>query len=285
MPASTIEGGLPLQQVGEFQIQAISDGHLSANLELLADIDPAEARRLQAQAGIEDPSAIHINTYLLRGRGRTVLIDAGAGGIKGWGGHLQANLLRAGVRPADVDTILLTHAHPDHVGGLLDAHGHAVFPTAELLLHPSEQAFWEDDGHLARSSERARGNFLLARQVFAAYRSKLRPVAQGEVVPGISMVPLPGHTPGHTGYRVDSLGDAALVWGDIVHFPHIQIARPEVSIAFDQDAGLAATSRSRLLDVVSADGLMVAGMHLGELGFARISRRQRGYAISYTGAR
>jgi len=121
--------------------------------------------------------------------------------------------------------------------------------------------------------------------VFAAYRRNLRVVAQGEVLPGISMVPLPGHTPGHTGYRVDSQGQPLLIWGDIVHFPHIQIAHPDVSIAFDQDAGMAAAARSRLLDVVSADGLLVAGMHLGELGFARISRRQCGYAISYTGTR
>ena len=234
-------------------------------------------------SGVSAPTSIHINCYLVRGRGRTILIDAGAGGIKGWGGELRANLWRAGVKPADVDTVLLTHAHPDHIGGLLDAQGHPVFPGAELLVHPRELSFWEDDGNLARSNDRARANFLLARQVFAAYRRNLRLMAEGDVLPGISMVPLPGHTAGHTGYRVDSEGRSALIWGDIVHFPHIQIARPDVSIAFDQDPQLAAVTRSRLLEVVSADGLMVAGMHLGELGFARISRMEKRYAITYGG--
>jgi len=283
MNASIVERALPTLQIGGFLIQAISDGHLTASLDLLSHIDPAEAAQLQLKAGVSDPSSIHINTYLVRGKGRTILIDAGAGGIKGWGGELRGNLLRAGVQPTDVDTILLTHAHPDHVGGLLDAQGHPVFPNAELLIHPRELSFWEDDGNLARSNDRARGNFLLARQVFAGYRRNLRLLAEGDVLPGISMVPLPGHTPGHTGYRVDSAGQAALIWGDIVHFPHIQIARPDVSIAFDQDPQRAAAVRSGLLDMVSADRLIVAGMHLGELGFARIQRIGGTYALTYAG--
>ncbi|MGV6485343.1 MBL fold metallo-hydrolase [Stenotrophomonas indicatrix] len=283
MNASIIERALPTLQIGDFLIQAISDGHLTASLDLLSHIDPAKAAQLQLKAGVSDPSSIHINTYLVRGKGRTILIDAGAGGIKGWGGELRGNLLRAGVQPTDVDTILLTHAHPDHVGGLLDAQGHPVFPNAELLIHPRELSFWEDDGNLARSNDRARGNFLLARQVFAGYRRNLRLLAEGDVLPGISMVPLSGHTPGHTGYRVESEDRSALIWGDIVHFPHIQIARPDVSIAFDQDPQRAAAARSALLDMVSADQLMAAGMHLGELGFVRIQRIGRGYSFTYAG--
>ncbi|WP_313217410.1 MBL fold metallo-hydrolase [Stenotrophomonas sp.] len=283
MNASIIERALPTLQIGDFLIQAISDGHLTTSLDLLSHIDPAEAAQLQLKAGVSDPSSIHINTYLVRGKSRTILIDAGAGGIKGWGGELRGNLLRAGVQPTDVDTILLTHAHPDHVGGLLDAQGHPVFPNAELLIHPRELSFWEDDGNLARSNDRARGNFLLARQVFAGYRRNLRLLAEGDVLPGISMVPLSGHTPGHTGYRVESEDRSALIWGDIVHFPHIQIARPDVSIAFDQDPQRAAAARSALLDMVSADQLMAAGMHLGELGFVRIQRIGRGYSFTYAG--
>jgi len=283
MNASIIERAPPTLQIGDFLVQAISDGHLTASLDLLSHIDPAEAAQLQLKAGVSDPSSIHINTYLVRGKGRTILIDAGAGGGKGWGGELKGNLLRACVQPTDVDTILLTHAHPDHVGGLLDAQGHPVFPNAELFIHPRELSFWEDDGNLARSNDRARGNFLLARQVFAGYRRNLRLLAEGDVLPGISMVPLPGHTPGHTGYRVDSEGQTALIWGDIVHFPHIQIARPDVSIAFDQDPQRAAAARSALLDMVSADQLMAAGMHLGELGFVRIQRIGTGYCFTYAG--
>lgn len=271
----------PSQQIGEFSITAISDGYLSASLDLLSNIDLLDASKLQQDAGVNDPSSIHINCYLVRGRGRTILIDAGAGGFKQWGGKLKVNLALAGVQPSDIDTILLTHAHPDHVGGLLDSSGEAAFPDAELVIHQHEVSFWEDDSNLSRASERARGNFLFVRKVFDQYREKMRLFTDNEVLPGISAMPLLGHTAGHSGYRIESADRSLLIWGDIVHFPQIQIARPDVSIAFDQDPLLSAKTRSKLLDVVSSDNILIAGMHLGELGFAHIQRKGNLYRIAY----
>ncbi|WP_454806834.1 MBL fold metallo-hydrolase [Paraburkholderia fungorum] len=271
----------PSQRVGDFTITAISDGYLTASLDFLSNINPSEASRMQSDAGQKEPSAVHINCYVVRGAGRTILIDAGAGGIKQWGGQLRTNLSLAGVEPSEIDTILLTHAHPDHVGGLVDTAGHISFPNAELLAHEQEVKFWQDDGNLSRASERARGNFLIARQVFDGYRDRLRTFNEGEVLPGIRAMPLPGHTDGHSGYLLESHDQGLLVWGDIVHFPHIQIKRPDVSIAFDQDPSLAAVTRSRLLDMASSEGLLIAGMHLGELGFARIKRTSGSYGLLY----
>lgn len=272
----------PSQRVGDFTITAISDGYLNASLDFLSNIDPSEASRIQSDAGQTAPSAVHINCYVVRGAGRTILIDGGAGGIKQWGGRLGTNLSLAGVEPSEIDTILLTHAHPDHVGGLVDRGGRTAFPNAELVVHERELKFWRDDANLSRASERARGNFLIAREAFDAYRDKLRTFDdEREVLPGIRAMPLPGHTDGHTGYLLESHAQGLLVWGDIVHFPHIQISRPDVSIAFDQDASMAATTRSLLLDRVSSERLLIAGMHLGELGFARIERTSGGYGLLY----
>lgn len=273
----------PSRQVGDLTITAISDGYLAGSLELLSNIDPADACRMQENAGVRDNTSIHINCYLVRGGGRTVLIDAGAGGFKQWGGRLETNLALAGIQPSEINTILLTHAHPDHVGGLMNASGEAVFANAELVVHHREIAFWQDDGNLSRATERARGSFLLARQAFDGYRDRLRTFDAGEVLPGVTAMPLPGHTVGHTGFCLESCGLNLLVWGDIVHFPQIQVPRPDVSIAFDQDALLAAETRKRLLDLVSSEQLLIAGMHLGELGFTRIERMDGNYGVRYVG--
>ena len=114
---------------GDLTVTAVSDGQMSAPLSLLSGITPEEAERLQRNAGLASPEAIAIGAYLIRGRGHTVLVDTGTGGVNGVGGALIATLALLGVRPEEIDTILLTHAHPDHIGGLLTATGAPAYPN------------------------------------------------------------------------------------------------------------------------------------------------------------
>lgn len=269
------------QQIGEFLVIALSDGGMNASLDLLSGIDTTDAENIQRRAGIAEPGNIHINAYLIRGKGRTILVDSGTGGLNNAGGLLKENLRAAGVDPDDIDTLFLTHGHPDHIGGLLDTEGRLVYKNAELYLHPLEAEYWRDEEKLKHASERAQRNFALVRRTLDAYTQKLRFVSESEIITGISPVWLPGHTPGHTGLRIDSGDKSLLIWGDIVHFPHIQSAQPTVSIAFDCDPAQAETTREKILQQVAWEKLLVAGMHLGRAGFAHVLPAAGGYRIAY----
>lgn len=271
---------LPGRQIGDFWVTALSDGTMSASLALLSGIEAAEAAAIQHNARIAEPGNIHINGYLIQGRGRTLLVDAGAGGLNNVGGQLKETLAAAGVSPDDVDTVLLTHAHPDHIGGLLDDVGQPVFNQAELHLHPLEAAYWQDDEKRKMANERGQRNFDLARRTLDAYARKVCLIGKGEVAEGILPEWLPGHTPGHTGFRITSGDECLLIWGDIVHFPHIQSARPNVSIVFDCDPRQARETREKIMAQAVRENLLIAGMHLDSAGFARVYKAGEGYRIA-----
>ncbi|BBQ81992.1 MULTISPECIES: MBL fold metallo-hydrolase [Enterobacteriaceae] len=269
------------RQIGDFEVIALSDGNMSASLDLLSGITTTDAGEIQRSAGVTDPGNLHIYGYLIRGRGRTILVDSGTGGANNVGGQLAGHLQDFGVVPQAVDTLLLTHAHPDHIGGLLNEAGDAVYPNAQLYLHPNEVAFWQDDERLAQANERAQRNFTRARRTLAVYGERVHLLDDKPIVEGIRPVALPGHTPGHTGYRIDSPQESLIIWGDIVHFPYIQTAQPDVSIAFDIDPEQAKASRKRILAQAVQEKLLVAGMHFGGSGFARVIPEGQGYRMVY----
>lgn len=268
-------------QIGDYRVTALSDGHMAASLDLLSGIDTADADEIQRNAGISQPGNIHINCYLIRGRGRTILVDAGTGGLNNAGGSLIDNLYAAGSSPEEIDTILLTHAHPDHIGGLLDTEGRATFANAELYIHPLEVKFWRNDTFQNQASERGKRNFELARRTLDVYGPRVNFLSESAIVAGIRPVSLPGHTPGHTGFRIDSGDKSLLIWGDIVHYPHIQSAQPAVSIAFDFDPTQAQASRKKILELAAQEKWLIAGMHFGKPGFAHIIPDADGYRIAY----
>ncbi len=162
--------------------------------------------------------------------------------------------------------------HPDHTTGLTDGAGAPFFPNAELRMHEDEAAYWQDDAALSRAMEPNRSFFPAARAQLGAYRDRLRPVQPGEVFPGVTWIPMPGHTPGHTGYLIAS-GDASLlIWGDIVHIQDVQIPRPDTAFIADVDPMAAAATRRRVLDMVATDRLLVGGMHIHFPGLGRVVR-------------
>lgn len=222
-----------------------------------------------------------VNAFLLHLADRLVLVDGGCGTVFGHTvGLLMTNLATIGVKPADIDTILVTHLHPDHVGGLVDSSGAAVFPRAELVMHASEHGYWSDSKVRAQASnDQERQWIQLSVATVAAYRDRTRTVTGGEVLPGVTAVPEPGHTPGHTGWLLASASDSLLIWGDIVHLAGVQFAHPEAGMAFDVDSAQAIATRRRILDMAATDRLRVTGMHLDFPGFGHVVRAGAGYAF------
>src|SRR5262249_10643901 len=158
------------------------------------------------------------------------------------------NLRVLGVPPEKIDTVLLTHIHPDHALGLVDAAGRAVFPNAELIVHEQEAAFWLDREPSSGATDRVRRNIAKGQGATAPYRDRTRRVRDGETLPGVSAMLLPGHTPGHTGWLIHSGKDAVMMWGDVVHMPAVQVPRPDAALVFDVDPVLARATRARTFD-------------------------------------
>lgn len=280
---------LPLQQipgiyhrkVGDIVVTAVSDGYIDGNLDLLKNVDVDRARKILVDA-FRPVRRVSINAFLVHTKGASVLIDTGTGGSLGaTNGWIARNLTAAGVDAKNVSAVLLTHMHPDHSAGLTDtATGKPMFPNAELVMHEAEPRYWLDDGELARAqNDRAKSVFEHSRAQIAPYSSRTRLFSAGEVLPGVVAMPIPGHTPGHTGYLIASGGQQLLIWGDVVHVPEIQVALPDTGTNFDVDYEQARASRKRVLEQVASDRLLVAGMHLHYPGFYHVARQGEGYIL------
>jgi glyoxylase-like metal-dependent hydrolase (beta-lactamase superfamily II) len=273
--------GIHAVRIGDTTVTALNDGQFEASVDYIVGLDPVIAAEQETSLFRPLPPRITINAFMLEIGGKKALIDTGCGTAFGpnMGGSM-ARMNSLGVADADIETILITHAHIDHVSGLLTPDGAARFPNAELVITAAETGFWLDDATAAAAPESAKDSFALAKRCLSPYAARTRKVTMGqEVLPGVTCHPLPGHTPGHTGWLITSGTDSLLVWGDVVHLPGIQFAHPEAGMAFDTDADLARTSRSRVLAWASADRLMVAGMHLDFAPFGHVIAAGNAYSF------
>lgn len=294
----TLLAGLPLlplvrpglasgEPAGNFRIGAVTvtplrDGLFPLQPSMIPGADGEAGHALLAAAGLPaaGPSPEPVNAFLIRRGERLCLLDAGCGSVFGPDlGRVLPALADEGVAPERIDAVWLTHLHADHAGGLLLPGGGARFANAEIVLQEKELAYWSDPASRASAPADMAIFFDTALAVLAAYSGRVRPVrGDAELMPGISFLPLPGHTPGHAGLVIEDGGDRLLIWGDIVHSRILQMPHPEWTVIWDMDKAGAEATRRRILDRAVVEGLTVAGMHLS--GRGRIERRGEAYAFT-----
>jgi len=269
-----------VRRLGDIRVTAFDDGVAAVPFAVIVNIDEAGAAALAAMSpgnGLVHPV---INAYLVETGGKRLLIDAGSGDHMGPGaGKMLGNIAAAGVAPDTIDAVIITHCHPDHILGIADGNWNAVFPKAELLVPERDEQFWLRSDASKIENEHRRHEAERAQKAAAPYAARTRTMAGGQVAPGITIVPLPGHTPGHSGYMIEGGGEKLFLWGDIVHLPTFQSARPDAGLRFDVDLALARETRQQTFERVIAEGLEIGGGHLLAPGFARVERDGAAYRI------
>lgn len=267
--------------IGAYRVTALLDGTLPMTTSWFPSDSSSAIESALAKSGIVGESIpAPINAFLLQSDSATILVDAGLGGLDMMGpgfGKISAGLAVLGLAPTDIDTLVMTHAHPDHIGGMIGANG-ATYPNAELVVTGVEHGFWTDAGIMAQTPDELKGGFQLAQAVFGAYANRLKLVEDGvEIAPGVTMEIVPGHTMGHAVLHIDGGDRQLMMITDAVHNIDLQTALPEQGTMFDTDPVLAAQSRMRLFDRTAADNVLIAGCHVHFPSFGRIVRADEAY--------
>ncbi|WP_346431307.1 MBL fold metallo-hydrolase [Methylopila sp. M107] len=277
--------GVYRYKVGDFEVTALTDGvarrPVTADFVRNASVDDVKTALKDA---FIDPNVLPITFTLLAVNtgSRMVVIDTGTGGRAApTAGQALENLAAAGIDARAVDTVLISHFHPDHIGGVRAKDGALAFPNAEVVVPEAEWAFWMDDAEMSRAAEGLQKNFKLVRDVFKPMAKDVRRYKDGsEPTPGVSAIATPGHTPGHMSFRISSGSDQLIVWSDVTNHPALFVRNPGWHVVFDMDATEAEATRKRMLDMVATDRLRVAGFHFPFPAVGRIAQRNaREYAF------
>lgn len=266
--------------LGDLEVTALYDGSITVNPDALKNISNKDRQSLfekEFQASTPGFDGA-VNAYLVNTGHHLILVDAG-GTLQCTPGDVTKNLRAAGYAPDEVDMILLTHLHIDHVCGLSDS-GNIVYPNATVYISQDEANFWLDKATAAKAPAKIQMYFKVAQDSLAPYIAlkKLKTFKPQEtLIPGLTVINSPGHTPGHISYLFSSKGQNLLVWGDIIHSHAVQLARPEVAIEFDTDSRQAVTTRYEILKQVATNKYWVGGAHMPFPGLGHIRKEKEGY--------
>jgi len=257
---------------GGIEVCLLSEGQQNGNTRILIGATPEMLQKALPDGTFTSAT----NAFLVRSSGKNILVDAGHGR------KLFDNLQSRGVSAEQVDVVLLTHMHGDHIGGLL-RDGKASFPNATLYLSQLEHDYWAGDEAMSKVAENRRGGFQNARNVINAYKDRLHLFTPDEVgskanmlLSDIQGVAAYGHTPGHTAFMLSSGEHQMLIWGDLTHATPVQMPYPQLAVTYDVDPNQAVASRIKILEYIAKHNIPIAGMHIAFPGMGYVKSASEG---------
>ena len=275
-------------QLGDMELTVVNDGvsRMPITDDFVKNVPKAEVNATLDALFLErDFYAGPYNPLVVNAGGKLALIDTGTGeiGFKSSGGingRLHLSLAAAGIKPSDIDVVILTHYHGDHINGLTRADDTLAFPNAEILAPEAEQAFWMNDGEMSRAaSPRLDATFKNARRVMRPeVLKRLRTYAwDKEVLPGIMSLRTPGHTPGHSSLILSSGAKSLYVQGDVTHAPYLFARNPGWHFMLDVDPVAAEATRRKVYDMLCAERMFVQGFHYPFPALGHVEKTASGY--------
>ena len=269
-------------KLGNFEVTTILDGYIELDPRLL-NAPPEMVQSLMEAANLPyGPIRTPVNTFLVNTGDKLVLLDTGGAKFLGpTAGRLVQGLAAAGVEPAQIDEIYITHMHGDHLHGAVTPEGAALFPNAVLRIAQQDVDYWLNPDIEAAAPAAQKGRFIPAKRAKAAYGDRLKPFKPGdELTTGIASVSAAGHTPGHTCFMVTSGSAKMMAIGDLIHIAPVQFAHPEVAIAFDWEQAKASSSRTNLFELAAKENILIAAVHLPFPGLGTLRKEGKSYAYT-----
>ena len=268
-------------KVGDIEVTAIHDGFARRPLEgFVRNVELPQVQQAAQEAFLPtDALPIVFTTLVLRQNDRLTLIDTGNGDMGApTTGQWMANFRAAGFDPAQVNTVVISHFHGDHINGLRLKDGTAVFPKAEVMVPAAEWDFWMDDARMNQAPEGMRGGFQGARRVFGPMAGDVkRYEGNKEIVPGLTSIAASGHTPGHTAYMLSSGSGKLMILSDLTNHPALFVRNPDWSAVFDMDADQARATRRRMLDMAASERAQVSFYHAPFPATGHIAKEGNGF--------
>lgn len=274
--------GIYRYRIGSYELTALYDGvwYRPIGKDFIRDVPFAEVEHaLDAAFMPHDKLTTPFTTLIVNTGQKLVLLDTGTGGqISPTAGMIVDNLAAAGIAPKDVDQIVISHFHPDHINGIKDKDNNLIFPNAEIMVPDAEWAFWMDDANMNAAPAAMKETFRNQRRIFSDIAKQVARFAPGkEVAPGILTLAAPGHTPGHTVFAVHSGNDSLLVLGDTAQHPAVFARYPDWQAAFDVDGRETVATRKKLFDRAAADRMLVTGYHFPFPALGHLVKTASGY--------